>query len=270
MHWVGPTLGSALTDLRTSARIDGSSVIINGQKRWTSGGGHSDMVVFARFNSVPGAKVSGCRLPHQRFPGSQPSAHLPHLSSPRTPQGIGAVYVPRDARGVSFGKPEVLMGFRGVPSTDIYFDDVRVPASNILAQPPDGFRTLMSIFCVERLGASPTSGCSARGRRTNLRSPGWGVGCGCGWVGMLRERDDVVCAGAGGAGRTPFVRGWGWGRAGGGGVYTKRPNADARHDVGFGRGGCFSLRMWLCTCRSGGSLDGRSPTFRRCSSSWRK
>ena len=63
------------------------------------------------------------------------------------------MYVPRDARGVSFGKPEVLMGFRGVPSTDIYFDDVRVPASNILAQPPDGFRTLMSIFCVERLGA---------------------------------------------------------------------------------------------------------------------
>ena len=77
-------------------------------------------------------------------------------------QGIGAVYVPRDTPGVSFGKPERLMGFRGVPSADIFLDDVRVPTGNVLAQPTDGFRKMMAIFCVERLGASAAGPTHAR------------------------------------------------------------------------------------------------------------
>ena len=68
-------------------------------------------------------------------------------------QGIGAVYVPRDTPGVSFGKRETLMGFRGVPSADIFFDDVRVTSSNVLV-PAGGFSKLMAIFDLERLGLS--------------------------------------------------------------------------------------------------------------------
>ncbi len=36
--------------------------------------------------------------------------------------GIGAVLVEKDAKGLSFGRPELLMGFRGIPSSDIFLD----------------------------------------------------------------------------------------------------------------------------------------------------
>lgn len=117
-----PDAGSALTDLRTRARIDGGDVVIDGTKRWCSGAGHSGgYVVFCRFDDIPGAK------------------------------GIGAVFVERDARGLNFGKAESLMGFRGIPSADMSFEAVRVPRENLLVG-PGGFPRLMGFFNLERLG----------------------------------------------------------------------------------------------------------------------
>ena len=114
--------GSALTDLTTRAETDGDAIVVNGSKRWCSGGGHADgYVVYARLSDDPGAK------------------------------GIGAVYVPKGAEGMSFGKQEQLMGFRGVPSSDIYFDNVRVPNDNLIV-PAGGFGKLMSAFDLERCG----------------------------------------------------------------------------------------------------------------------
>ena len=43
------------------------------------------------------------------------------------------------------------MGFRGVPSSDIYFDNVRVPAKNLVV-PAGGFKKLMTAFDLERCG----------------------------------------------------------------------------------------------------------------------
>jgi len=117
-----PDAGSALTDLTTSARISGDSVVINGVKRWCSGGGHADgYVVYCRMSQEPGAR------------------------------GIGAVYVAKGTPGLRFGQQEHLMGFRGVPSSDIYLDDVKVPAYHIVA-PAGGFRRLMEAFDLERCG----------------------------------------------------------------------------------------------------------------------
>jgi len=117
-----PDAGSALTDLKTTARIDGDEIVLNGQKRWSSGGGHSEgYVVYCRLSDDPGAK------------------------------GIGAVYVERGDKGVSFGKPERHMGFRGIPSADIYLDDVRVPKGNLIV-PAGGFPKLMQAFDLERCG----------------------------------------------------------------------------------------------------------------------
>ena len=117
-----PNAGSALTDLTTRAEIDGDKIVVNGTKRWCSGGGHADgYVVYARMSDDPGAK------------------------------GIGAVYVPKGADGMSFGEQEQLMGFRGVPSSDIYFDSVHVPAANLVV-PAGGFKKLMSAFDLERCG----------------------------------------------------------------------------------------------------------------------
>ena len=117
-----PGAGSALTDLKTKAIINGKNITLNGQKRWCSGGGHADgYVVYARMSNDPGAK------------------------------GIGAVYVEKDAKGMSFGEPEQLMGFRGIPSADIFFDNVQVPIENLIV-PANGFKKLMEAFDLERCG----------------------------------------------------------------------------------------------------------------------
>jgi butyryl-CoA dehydrogenase len=72
-------------------------------------------------------------------------------------KGIGAIVVEKDAPGVSFGVPEKLMGFRGIPSSDIFFEDVVVPAENLLVEPGDGFRKLFNAFSMERLGNATVS-----------------------------------------------------------------------------------------------------------------
>jgi alkylation response protein AidB-like acyl-CoA dehydrogenase len=117
-----PAAGSALTDLTTRGEVHGERVVLNGSKRWCSGGGHADgYVVYCRMSEAAGAK------------------------------GIGAVYVEKGTPGLSFGKPEHLMGFRGVPSADLYFDHCAVPASNIVV-PAGGFKRLMEAFDLERCG----------------------------------------------------------------------------------------------------------------------
>lgn len=117
-----PDAGSAVTDLKTRAREEGAEIVVDGRKRWTSGGGHSHgYVVYCRFADVPGAK------------------------------GIGAVYVEKDREGVSFGSNETLMGFHGVPSADLYLDQVRVPKDNLIV-PAGGFAKLMQAFDLERCG----------------------------------------------------------------------------------------------------------------------
>ncbi|MDQ3788308.1 MAG: acyl-CoA dehydrogenase, partial [Actinomycetota bacterium] len=96
-------------------------------KRWISGGGHVDWYyTYCRFGDTPGAK------------------------------GIGAVLVPAAAEGVSFGAQETMMGFRGIPSADIYFDNVRVP-KEFLIQEPGNFRRLFTGFSMERLGNATMS-----------------------------------------------------------------------------------------------------------------
>jgi butyryl-CoA dehydrogenase len=117
-----PDAGSALTDLKTRAEVKGDKVVLNGMKRWCSGGGHANgYVVYCRMSDDPGAK------------------------------GIGAVYVEHDAPGISFGPQESLMGFRGVPSSDIFLDDTEVPVDNIVV-PAGGFKKLMEAFDLERCG----------------------------------------------------------------------------------------------------------------------
>jgi alkylation response protein AidB-like acyl-CoA dehydrogenase len=122
-----PDAGSAATDMKTKAVLDGDEYVINGNKRWISGGGHaSHYLLYCRLSDEPGAK------------------------------GIGALIVDKDTPGVSFGAQERLMGFRGIPSADIYFDDARVPAENLVVG-PGGFKKLFGVFSIERLGNSTMS-----------------------------------------------------------------------------------------------------------------
>lgn len=122
-----PDAGSAATDMRTSARFEGDSVVINGVKRWCSGAGRAEQyLVYARFESESGA------------------------------QGVGAVVVDSKSDGLTFGPDEELMGFRGIGSADIHFNDVRVPRENVIAQ-EGGFRKLFTAFSIERIGNATMS-----------------------------------------------------------------------------------------------------------------
>ncbi|WP_341229067.1 acyl-CoA dehydrogenase family protein [Nocardioides salarius] len=122
-----PDAGSAATDMRTSAKRDNGHYVINGSKRWISNGGEADQyLVYCRLNDEPGAR------------------------------GIGAILVEKGTEGLSFGAGERLMGFRGIPSADIYFDHVEVPVENVVV-PAGGFGKLFGIFSIERLGNTTMS-----------------------------------------------------------------------------------------------------------------
>jgi len=122
-----PDAGTALTDLTTRARSEGDRIIVNGRKRWCSGAGHADAyLVYCRLCEDPGAR------------------------------GIGAVLVEKDCDGLSFGQPERHLGFRGIPSADMYFDEVEVPREHLVV-PAGGFKKLMQAFDLERCGNTTMS-----------------------------------------------------------------------------------------------------------------
>jgi len=119
--------GSAATDLATKARVEGDEIVINGTKRWCSGAGHAEQyLTYVRLGEEKGAA------------------------------GIGAVLVDRDTDGLEYGPQEQLMGHRGVPSCDMFFTDVRVPAENLIIE-KGGFKKLFTAFSIERLGNSTMS-----------------------------------------------------------------------------------------------------------------
>lgn len=122
-----PDAGSAATDMRTAAKITDGTVVMNGNKRWISNGGEADQyLVYCRLSDAQGAK------------------------------GIGAVVVDKGTDGLSFGASEKLMGFRGIPSADLYFDNVEVPEANIVV-PAGSFGQLFGIFSIERMGNTTMS-----------------------------------------------------------------------------------------------------------------
>lgn len=122
-----PEAGTALTDLTTTAILKGDRYILNGEKRFISGGGHSDMyMVYVRMSEQKGHK------------------------------GIGGIVVEKETPGLSFGKQEKFMGLRGMPSCDLIFEDCAVPKENLVI-PEGGFALLMQAFDVERCGNATQS-----------------------------------------------------------------------------------------------------------------
>jgi butyryl-CoA dehydrogenase len=122
-----PEAGSALTDLTTRAVLKGDHYVINGGKRFISGGGHSDLyMVYVRLSEKKGAK------------------------------GIGGIVVEKGSPGFTFGKQEIFMGLHGMPSCDLVFEDCEVPEENLVI-PEGGFAQLMQAFDVERCGNATMS-----------------------------------------------------------------------------------------------------------------
>jgi alkylation response protein AidB-like acyl-CoA dehydrogenase len=115
-----PQAGSDAQAARTRADVspDGSHYILNGQKMWITNGGAADL--FTVFAKVGGEKFS-CFLVERAFPG------------------------------VSCGKEEKKMGIKGSSTTAVFFENVKVPAENLLGDIGRGHIIAFNILNIGRL-----------------------------------------------------------------------------------------------------------------------
>ncbi|MBX8802877.1 acyl-CoA dehydrogenase [Ochrobactrum sp. MR28] len=122
-----PSCGSDAANLSTKAVRDGDDYLITGQKQFISGAGASDIYIVMARTGAAGAK------------------------------GISAFIVPKDAVGLSFGANEKKMGWNAQPTRTVMFDNVRVPAENLIGQEGIGFKIAMSALDGGRLNIAACS-----------------------------------------------------------------------------------------------------------------
>ena len=117
-----PDNGSDAGSLATRARLEGDEVVLSGTKMWISNGGMAELtVVFATFE------------PDKRH------------------KGILAVVVEGNPEGLSSNKIHGKLGQRASPTAELVFDEVRVPARNILGEPGEGFKIAMKTLDQTRI-----------------------------------------------------------------------------------------------------------------------
>ncbi|MFA5884847.1 MAG: acyl-CoA dehydrogenase family protein [Acidimicrobiia bacterium] len=122
--------GSDVAAMRTRAVRDGDSYVITGSKSWITNAGVSDFyTVFVKTDPEAGHR------------------------------GISAFVVEADRPGFSVAKLESKMGMRGSPTGEIHFDDVRVPAENMIGEENRGFGYAMAALD----GSRPIVGAQAVG-----------------------------------------------------------------------------------------------------------
>jgi alkylation response protein AidB-like acyl-CoA dehydrogenase len=118
-----PDAGSAVTELKTSARLDGEHYIVNGSK------------VFGTHSAEASLYLIYCRF----GPGLD---------------GIGSILIERGTPGFVIGQPSRFLN--GEEWSALYFEDCRVPKENLLLG-PGGFKKQISAFNAERIGNTARS-----------------------------------------------------------------------------------------------------------------
>lgn len=117
-----PGTGSDLQGVKTTARRDGNHYVINGSKTFISNGQHCDLVVVvAKTDPDKGAK------------------------------GTSLILVEADRAGFKRGRNLEKMGQKAADTSELFFDDVRVPITNCLGEENKGFIYLMQELPQERL-----------------------------------------------------------------------------------------------------------------------
>lgn len=129
-----PSVGSDLANLKTTAVRDGDSWVINGQKTFISNGVDCDLIVLA------------CR--------TDPDARPAHA-------GVSLIVVETGTPGFLKARPLEKMGQHIQDTAELFFEDCRVPAANLLGQPGQGFRYLMENLQRERLMIAITAQAAA-------------------------------------------------------------------------------------------------------------
>jgi len=119
-----PTAGSDSAGVRTTAIADGDDYVINGSKCFISNmGDHGDFVtILARTDPDAGYK------------------------------GMSTIIIDRDTPGFTVGKREKKMGIRAADVSELYFDDCRVPKTQLLGEEGKGFKIFMKALDAGRIG----------------------------------------------------------------------------------------------------------------------
>src|SRR3954471_18794875 len=121
-----PEAGSDPGGMITTARREGDEWVINGTKNWITNLGIADFyVVFAKTDREAGRS-----------------------------RGISAFLVEADPPGFSVGKLEQKLGIKGSPTGQPIFDDVRIPAGNLLGEPGKGMQVALGTLDRSRLGVA--------------------------------------------------------------------------------------------------------------------
>lgn len=120
-----PGAGSDLASLRTSGVIDGTDLIVNGSKIWTTWANHSDWI-FALIRTDPEAT--------------------------RKQAGISFLLIDMKTPGIDVRPIRTIAGDEEF--CEVFFDDVRVPMENLVGELHDGWRVANALLAHERLGTA--------------------------------------------------------------------------------------------------------------------
>jgi alkylation response protein AidB-like acyl-CoA dehydrogenase len=121
-----PDAGSDPGGMRTTARRDGDTWVLDGAKQWITGGSHAGLYIVWARTAPP---ETGAR-------------------------GISCFLVEGGAKGLKVGRPEDKMGIRGSDTVPLEFDGVRVPAVSLFGQENGGFKIAMMALDGGRIGIS--------------------------------------------------------------------------------------------------------------------
>ena len=136
-----PGAGSDAASIKTRADLMGNEYVINGAKAFISGAGSTDVLVLM---ARTGDAQSGA-------------------------SGISAFAVPADLPGISYGKKEEKMGWNSQPTRVISFDNVRIPARNLLGREGEGFKIAMKGLDGGRINIATCSVGAAQGALTQAQ-----------------------------------------------------------------------------------------------------
>ena len=129
-----PAAGSDLQGIRTTAIRDGDHYVVNGSKTFITNGQLADVVILAcKTDPREGAK------------------------------GVSLLLVETDQPGFRRGRNLDKLGMKAQDTSELFFDDMRVPVANILGDEGRGFRTLMAELPQERLLVAMSSIAGAEG-----------------------------------------------------------------------------------------------------------
>tara|TARA_B100000029_G_scaffold512669_1_gene609975 strand:- start:3 stop:1142 length:1140 start_codon:yes stop_codon:yes gene_type:complete len=118
-----PQSGSDASNMLTFADKKNNEYILNGTKNWVTNGINSDLViVFALTEKNVGHKGISCFIVEKSYPGFE------------------------------VGKPEDKLGIRASDTSELYFDNVRIPKENIIGQEGQGFKIALSTLDGGRIG----------------------------------------------------------------------------------------------------------------------